>query len=170
MLKATLAPRNMKKVQLWAGVYGGHYDVIVFFKEKPTNRMDKDDTENNDGTYVNLLHECGDGNIFACVAYDIVTEESAEQGDAAETGWENEAGEPIEPDAYDIDNFGDDAKVMLAVQYLTEHGTVEPSSSQWHQGVWYTQIDSQYGVKHLSFHLKGFTPDEEQAIFDRLKG
>ena len=34
MVKAIFNPK-IKTQKVWAGLYGGHYDVIVFFKKKP---------------------------------------------------------------------------------------------------------------------------------------
>jgi hypothetical protein len=36
MIQATIKLPELQTKKLWAGMYGGHYDVIVFFKEKPT--------------------------------------------------------------------------------------------------------------------------------------
>ena len=35
MIKATYIHPPMQTKVVWAGLYGGHYDIIVFFKEKP---------------------------------------------------------------------------------------------------------------------------------------
>ncbi len=66
--KATLTPPNLKTFRVWCGLYGGHYDIIVFFREKPTHRMDKNDDTRSNGKYVDLLAEGQDGNIFADIA------------------------------------------------------------------------------------------------------
>lgn len=68
MVKATLTPPNMKTLTVWAGLYGGHYDIIVFFKQKPTHRMDCNEEPRKNGMYVDLLEEQTDGNILADMA------------------------------------------------------------------------------------------------------
>lgn len=35
MIKATYKHPPMQTKTVWAGLYGGHYDIIVFFSEKP---------------------------------------------------------------------------------------------------------------------------------------
>ena len=30
----------METKTVWAGLYGGHYDIIVFFKEEPTKKLE----------------------------------------------------------------------------------------------------------------------------------
>lgn len=45
-----------KKIKAWAGMYGGHYDVIVFFKKKPP--LSKEPYYNPniiDGKYYDLI-------------------------------------------------------------------------------------------------------------------
>jgi hypothetical protein len=105
--------------------------------------------------------------------YEVVTPESAAEGEAAETGWEDEAGQLIEPDEYDIEEYESEfaAVVALACRAM---GFVQPSSSRWHRGVWYTDIepDMDYATNaetSNSFHLEGFTPAEELAIFQHYK-
>jgi len=35
MIKGKITLPELQTKKLWAGIYGGHYDVIVFFKAKP---------------------------------------------------------------------------------------------------------------------------------------
>lgn len=106
-------------------------------------------------------------------SYQVVTPESAEIGDYDETGWEDEDGRPIEPDEFDVDEHGEfEAIVRDAVSYIQESGNVEASSTRFHTGIWYTTIDAENedGTSTTySFHLNGFLPEEEEAIFNRLK-
>jgi hypothetical protein len=93
------------------------------------------------------------------VTYDIVTPESAEDGDVAERGWINE-GIPIDG-------------VREAIRMLKYDGPFEPSSSAFHKGVWYTESegDTDYhtgAVETKSYHLYGFTEAEERVIFNAL--
>lgn len=64
--------------------------------------------------------------------------------------------------------------VDMAVEYLHDAGGshLEPSSSSFHPGLWYSEADGntnyQTGaVTTLSFHLEGFTADEEKMVYDR---
>ncbi len=45
------------------------------------------------------------------ITYEIITEESAQHGDAEERGWLNEEGVDVEPDFYDIGDAMDDLKL-----------------------------------------------------------
>ena len=69
MIRSTLTPANMTPVRLWAGVYGGHYEVIVFFREKPTHRMDKNNDTKANGKFVDVYEESVAGNVFADLAF-----------------------------------------------------------------------------------------------------
>ena len=105
--------------------------------------------------------------------FEVVTPESAEHGDFAETGWEDEEGAAIEPDDLEVEEHGSgsEAAVALAVDHIGS--CVEPSSSDWHPRVWYTDadgdIDYRTGAeKRYSYHLEGFSAVEEEAIFNAL--
>lgn len=97
------------------------------------------------------------------VTYQTITEESAAEGDYADHGWEtDEDGEQVET-------------IAEAIDYIRSRGSVEPSSSMFHPGVWYSTIDADtdYATgeeKFYSFHLKGFKPSEEHVIFNRITG
>ena len=102
--------------------------------------------------------------------YEIVTPESAAEGDVAETGWLDEEGAEIVPDSYDIDEHETEerAAVALAVELIGKGA--EPSSSQYHPCVWYTDADpdrdySTGAEERHSYHLSGFSETEERAIF-----
>jgi hypothetical protein len=45
MLQAKLTLPELQTKKVWVGLYGGHYDVIVFFKEKPTPFEDSTKTD-----------------------------------------------------------------------------------------------------------------------------
>ncbi len=77
--------------------------------------------------------------------FELITPESATYGDAEERGFEykNKAFDSIEDMAEEI--FYD--------------GSVEPSSTQFHEGVWYTTIDPERNYRtgsetYYSFHPK----------------
>ncbi len=95
--------------------------------------------------------------------------ESVEAGDFSETGWIDEEGYEIEPDPE-----YDETIVSLAVEHLRDKGAFDASSSRFHLGIWYSTgwevVD--YGTgeeEERSYHLKGFTPEEEQKIYDELQ-
>jgi hypothetical protein len=124
------------------------------------------------------------------ITYEIVTPESAAEGEAEDSGWINEEGIDCTPDDMDLsdaeDTLWDDeieeltkeeiflhAVVKLAEKEILEKGGVEPSSSQFHKGIWYTQIDSDkdYATgadERWSFHLDGFTEEQEKAIHEAV--
>jgi len=108
--------------------------------------------------------------------FSLYTPESIEAGDAEDNGWIDEEGHDCTPDEYDAEEGK--TPVELAVEFITDKGPVEASSyptvSPGH--TWYTQTegsrDRDYFEKGeetiLSFHLKGFTPEQETAIYARL--
>ena len=118
-----------------------------------------------------LKHLPGAGDRRIRITYTITEEESAAEGDYEETGWENEAGVLVEPDEYDIEEGR--TAVDNAVRFLKNSNVSEPSSSQFHPGVWYTAYDEPMeigGLRDRSFHLSGFTEEEELEIFNRMVG
>ncbi len=121
------------------------------------------------------------------VTYDIVTEESAEYGDFAEHGWANppdtypiengdwqaayeDSDQPVwseedwDPDALEAEDVLEDA-----ANFIAEYGPVEPSGHPFQPGDWYTQVDGDIDEPRYSFHLKGFTKDEEEEVYGWLK-
>lgn len=102
--------------------------------------------------------------------YNVVTPESAEQGDYAESGWYDEEGDSVVPDQYDVEEGL--TVVDKAVEWLRKHNVAEASSSHFHQGVWYTSCpDVDYGTgaeTTYNYHLQGFTPEQEEEIFKRI--
>lgn len=112
------------------------------------------------------------------ISYEIVTPESAADGDAAERGWIDEEGREITPDQCDIDDQDGDERAAVVTLAVREIGlTVEPSD--WptvHPGhTWYTDIDgdqdySTGAVTRQSYHLEGFSEAEERAIYTAITG
>lgn len=103
-------------------------------------------------------------------SFEIVTEESAAEGDVAERGWENEEGVDMEPDEVDRDD--DVTGVDKAVEFLEDEGATYPSSSEFHRGVWYSAesvLAHGGGWKTRSFHLHGFSPQEEEEIWEGIR-
>ena len=66
--------------------------------------------------------------------------------------------------------------VDLAAKYIANNssGNLEPSQAPgWGQGTWYSDHseDMQTGdILETSFHLEGFTPQQEQEIYARITG
>jgi hypothetical protein len=90
------------------------------------------------------------------ITYTIVTEESAVNGDYSECGYENE--ESIEYD--DIDDL---------ISYLKSQGATNPSSTQFHEGIWYSTESNQDmytgEYREESYHLKDISPLEEHKVY-----
>ena len=102
-------------------------------------------------------------------AYSVVTRESAEVGDFADTGWKDEEGETMEPDALDLED--DLTAVDLAVRFLKDKGVTEASSSRVHAGVWYSAFEDDYRTgdsTESTYHLDDFTPEEQAAIYAQV--
>lgn len=106
------------------------------------------------------------------ITYETVTPESAEQGDVDDRGWIDQDGEDMDETAED---FYDGDVVKATIKGLRDNGVSEPSSSHFHPGVWYTayEYNRDYrtgAVENRSFHLKGYTEDEERRVFEGLFG
>jgi hypothetical protein len=105
------------------------------------------------------------------IAYETVTPESAENGEAEEYGWVDEEGKNMDEEA----EFYDGDVVKATIEELRDRGVSEPSSSSFHPGVWYTayNYDQDYSTgatENRSYHLRGYTEDEERAVFNGLFG
>jgi hypothetical protein len=73
------------------------------------------------------------------------------------------------PDEFDLEDNLDAA--MIAARYIlrSNQGNLEPSSSSYHEGLWYTSNDTDFrtgDILERSFHPKGFSPEEGKKIFD----
>lgn len=88
--------------------------------------------------------------------FEVVTEESAAEGDAAERGWVDEEGEVL--------------GVEAAIKWLRDKGPLEPSSSQFHKGIWYSgpsEQDMHTGEWYQeAYHLAGFTEAQQRRIYE----
>lgn len=90
-----------------------------------------------------------------------------EDGDdpEVENGW-------IDDEGYEIEADDDESVAEVAAKFiLREYGT-EPSSSHFHSGIWYSESSSSDPTDWRtgetttkSFHLKGFSEEEEKQIF-----
>ena len=104
------------------------------------------------------------------ISYETWDEDSVDAGETDDKGWENEEGVSMQPDQYDLEEGL--TPVDLAVKFLTDNGPMEASSSHFNSGVWYTNYgeqDMQNGSRtNRSFQLVGFTPEQEEEIFNRI--
>ena len=102
------------------------------------------------------------------ISYEIITPESAEQGDVEERGWVEEEGIAVDPDEWDREI----TEVYKTAIFLQDVGATEASSSHFHPGIWYTaygEMNLQDGsYKNLNYHLVGFTEEEEEEIYRRI--
>lgn len=96
--------------------------------------------------------------------FQIITEESALRGDFAKTG---------KLDIFNIDLNDDESPVDQAVNFLKKQNFFEASSSVFHDGIWYQTVDPDRDVKsgdeiYYTFHLNGFTEDEQKEVYNKL--
>jgi len=107
------------------------------------------------------------------ITYEIVTPESAEQGDCESRGWIDEEGVSCEPDEFDIDD-GETA-VDLAIKLLVLDGATQPSTSGTMTAhSWWTnyEYDTNYrtgAVESRSYHPYGWTVEELNQINQGVK-
>lgn len=119
--------------------------------------------------------------------YEIWTPEDAEIGETDDKGWIDEEGYEMEPDKYDFEEFleenelpedtpdeeiRDSVIAMLAADYL-EDQSIDTGGASFSPGMWYTNYDydEDYetgGKEQRSYHLEGFTPEQEKFIFEAL--
>lgn len=98
--------------------------------------------------------------MLITISYDIVTAESAEYGDYAETGWVNEDGVSFD----DVDD---------AIAWLRREGATQASSyPQWCAGTWYsTEGTKDYRTgdeKHQHYHLAGFSDEDARKVYSAI--
>lgn len=109
-----------------------------------------------------LLETAGKGKRIA-VSYETWSEEDVDDGDTDNRGWEDEEG---------VDFTDEDEPVKEAISFLKEKGATNASSSHFGKGVWYSSeddVDMKTGDRTIySYHLYGWTKDEEQKIFDAI--
>jgi len=105
---------------------------------------------------------------YAVYSFDTDGEEVEE-----DRGWLHSPDHPIcmEPDEFDVAEGRGVAN--LAVDFLRGEGATEASASHFHAGVWYIareemNVDGQ--VHQKTYHLRGFTPEEELCVFRRMVG
>lgn len=127
------------------------------------------------------------------LTYDLVTPESAEQGDTSEHGFMSPGNydHPMDPEcvgaafeAWKAENVvpcweeetdDDLSPVEHAIRFLRSGGYSEPSSSVFHAGVWYSWADRESDYRSgesrgQSAHLEGFTVAEQREIWIAISG
>ncbi len=106
------------------------------------------------------------------ITFSRTTPESVEHGDFSDSGYLEEEGVSMEPD--DIDQEEGLTVIDKAADFLDDHGAHEPSSSEFHPGVWYSDgwstIDYTTGTEEeRNYHLEGFTPEQEREVWEKLR-
>lgn len=109
------------------------------------------------------------------ITYEIITHESAEDGEAAERGWIDEEGVDLTVEPDDLDWMDD---ITNAVDFLMDAGAWEPSSSPGSIGLhgWFTADGYNHDLRtgateNRSFHPVGYSEAELEEITARvLKG
>jgi len=126
---------------------------------------DYDDLDEDPKAYA-LTH--GVGRRIAVAYAEYVPSDDPDDCEPVEYGWENEEGEEMEVDEWDDEG---ETPVTKAVKFLGEK-VPEVSASFFHPGVWYSEREENMrtgGSTERTFHLKGFTPEEEEAVYAGVK-
>ena len=107
------------------------------------------------------------------VFYEVMSwpeDEEGERAEQPETEGGHERNVPIVLDEYDREEGV--TYVDRAAELLRDEGAIEPSSFPFSPGTWYTtEWDSDWSTgdeEQNSFHLNGFTEEEEREIYDRV--
>lgn len=99
--------------------------------------------------------------------YEIVYPSEEDVYPEIENDFVDEVGESMEPDDCDIEEGL--TAVDKAIAFLNGEYVSETSGSPWSVGDWYsTEPEMNYRTgetKSQNFHLEGFTPEEERAVF-----
>jgi hypothetical protein len=97
-------------------------------------------------------------------SYEKWSQDDIEAGDTdnENRSWDNEDGEPF-------------ANTYAAAEWLKSKGPLEPSSSNFQTGIWYSTVDAntdmQTGdVTNYAYHLSGFTDEQQEEIYDHVTG
>ena len=90
--------------------------------------------------------------------YEIISPESVEVGDVEDSGF---------GETYELDTMYE------VIRFLDDRGPFE-TDSNFRPGLWYTNYGDQDfrtgSYENKSYHLSGFTPEQEKEIFDALTG
>lgn len=148
-------------------------DEVVVEAKTQKKRLKKQAEENIfegvDGWGLPIVQEIAALKKKVKIAFQTVTPESSAMGDVSDHGWWEEL--EISADEHDRESGLSDAD--LAANAIKEHGAVEPSSTKYHQGVWYVTVDPERDGEEettYSFHLNGFSSEEEKKIYSLITG
>lgn len=102
------------------------------------------------------------------ITYQTTTPESLEDVDFSDSGWYDKDGKSMIPDKYEEEDGI--VAVDKAIEFLKNNWADEPSSSYFHQGIWYSTPDPEQNYStgentYYSYHLEGFTEEEEYEIW-----
>jgi hypothetical protein len=109
------------------------------------------------------------------ISYEVITPESADIGEIDDSGWIDEDGVVIDPEVdprIEDASYKEWAVLNAAVGVIGCHR--QASCYPFVPGfTWYTETagDEDYAtgaVTYKSWHLSGFTPEEEQAIYNEV--
>lgn len=109
------------------------------------------------------------------ISYEVITPESADIGEIDDSGWIDEDGVVIDPEVdprIEDASYKEWAVLNAAVGVIGYHR--QASCYPFAPGfTWYTETagDEDYAtgaVTYKSWHLSGFTPEEEQAIYNEV--
>jgi hypothetical protein len=118
------------------------------------------------------------------MTYDTVTPESVVDGDFEDHGFAEPGGwrHSIADDIFEslVRDIGhkqaveqmtpepeEFSKIDEVVEFISDYGPMEPSSSRFHNGIWYTQVEGSENTR-LSFHIKASARDQYK-IWSALK-
>lgn len=92
--------------------------------------------------------------------YEVITAESAENGEADERGWADEDGQLFDPKEYEGEDDPEQEAVDAAILHLYNEGANEPSSSSVSPRMWWSATDpvmdySTGASTYYAFHLSG---------------
>ncbi len=116
---------------------------------------------------VSSIKVAGEGKAHVKVAYQVVTDKSAETGEAAEEGIDEEY--DVELDEFDKEEGK--TLVDLVAKKLEEGGLMEASSSEFTPGVWYSTGESQRddgSYITYTFHVSGLSAKEEKELWNKF--
>lgn len=124
---------------------------------------------------IKLFEQFNQDDKLIKTTYQVVSPESAEQGDYADQGWYDEEGESMIPDEWESEEGI--TVVDKTIDYLTnKRYATEPSYSPgFTVGISYTTMDSDVNYEtdedtYYTCHLYGFTPLEEYMIWGGVTG
>ena len=103
------------------------------------------------------------------ITFDLYTEESIEAGDSEDGGYDG-------AENCAVDEFDDEGVTAVdkAIRFLTREHSVMPSSSHFHEGLYYSDADNDTDYRtgeetQHSYHPVNFTVDEQRAIFNGVR-